>query len=1355
MNSIIKGRLPKAWTLRGIGRLGLAGLIALTTINAFSQATVTTLTDSNHGKAGYKDGNTFSQALFRFPTGIALDPSGTVLFLADCTNNAVRMITSIADKANSMTFSAFTNKNGISHPRSIAIDASTNIYVLNQGSGKDGTVLEFNGNNYINYNVVSLVATNASHLTNATSLALDLKNNLYVTVAGNTVIHITTNGTSTVVGVITNSGTSLRGIVVLQSGILALTDAGNNGIWLMDPANTNVMSNAVKFTGFNGAGDVLGPPAYAAFNRPENIVKAGNGYLVVADFNNNKVKVIDATGNVTRLYGVNSKYWSGQTPGWKDGTVNPNESVDPVQARQPYGLAFGSGGTLYVTEDYYSLLREATGTALPALPPPPPSAPSIYSVTTNYGQVTLTWSPISAATSYNVKRASDPNTNGPFAIIANTTSTTFTDTGVTNGTTYYYVVSALNTGGESPNSAVVTTTPPLPPVPDPQIGFASFNNSSNTSVFTAVSPSSADFNNDTTIVIKGTPLTQTFYSYSTDGSPPVPPANSVQSDYHDGLSYDQVVPYIVSQIAPTLIINAIGKQSGSTNSNSALVKATFNFITGNPVITGNNAAQFKVNDITSNAYFYYTTDGSDPKINPDATQVGPISGTNGITLSLQFPPDTNSMLFQIVAIKPNYQISSVVSQVFSRTNFVANTISFGFGSGEASSAFLGSPGQTFYAPVTMTALPDTTIYSLQFNLTVTNVGTAASITKGAFNFQSMLMKPIVPTPTNFPPGFNLYTPIQPWMFIADASSPPPPSQITNVLGLDFVNLETIDTNNNLLGVGWIERYSETNLYNTLSQTLTTYSMAHDHLFPNSQQPNGVIVGGYGFQIPTNAQVGQQYQIQIGRPSATDDGVGASGSSVYIAAPTNGATSGGSPINALKYVTVTNQLKYIAGSVYPFRWFNAGDFGSSNIVNADVEQVFQSAIYSLNYPPAGSDFFDGMDSCGNIGVLDSDPNDANNGSYTNTFASLNTAQLNALFNANDTTINQIAFGDGMLDVCDVYVTYRRSLDPSLVWFERYWNNGQLVADTNAPNVAAHVASDGAVTKSSPVQPKAQSGSTVPPQVNFTAGDITNCSPGQVVQIPITATIYGSYPLRVLLLNLTVEPLDGSPALTTPVQFTETAPLGSPYTTDSQGYGNYSAVWLNSSIAGLTGTVTLGTLTVTIPAGASANAAYAIHFDHASASPNGLASFPKQTLTGLVTLSSRTNSSYGDGIPDSWRLRWFGTVNNYLSLSNACPSGDGINNWKKYVAGVDPNTANDFPSTSPVKPAPPGSAMAIHWPTVSGKQYVIERTSSACSPAVGPPSAPTPAPASDMEFDDTSSRRGEFLPRADSSVILVVI
>jgi hypothetical protein len=226
-----------------------------------------------------------------------------------------------------------------------------------------------------------------------------------------------------------------------------------------------------------------------------------------------------------------------------------------------------------------------------------------------------------------------------------------------------------------------------------------------------------------------------------------------------------------------------------------------------------------------------------------------------------------------------------------------------------------------------------------------------------------------------------------------------------------------------------------------------------------------------------------------------------------------------------------------------------------------------------------------------------------------------------------------------------------------------------------------------------------------------------------------------------LNLTVVPLDGSPAITQAVQFTPVAGLGQPTITASKYAANYNAAWLNSTISGLTGNTTIGTLTVTIPTAATSSSAYAIHFDHVSASPNGLAIFPKQTLTGLITLSSRTSSTYGDGIPDSWRLRWFGTANNLLSASNACPTSDGINNWKKYVAGVDPNVANNFPSVNPKTPVPSGSTTAIHWPTVSGKQYAIERSAS-LFPGSWTTITTNTGTGTDMEFDDSPAGQTQF-------------
>ncbi|MGD0253457.1 MAG: hypothetical protein ABSC01_12250, partial [Verrucomicrobiota bacterium] len=832
------------------------------------------------------------------------------------------------------------------------------------------------------------------------------------------------------------------------------------------------------------------------------------------------------------------------------------------------------------------------------------------------------------------------------------------------------------------------------------------------------------FNNDIIIAIEGTNGTQTFYTYGPTGTAISNPSstNGATAPYYaDGL-------YTVTDLGvpryPDLTIEAVDVNGDGQS--SSITSARFQFVVGNPLIIGNNASLFTLSDITTNAVYWYSIDGTDPTNAPGTTNyshsfllaTNSPSLTNVVSLNI-----SSNFTFKVRAFRDNYQPSAVVSAAFSTSNFVPNSISFGFASGEASSEFIASPGQTFYAPVTLSILPNTVMYSLQFSLTVTNAGPnpGPSIAPGAFNFGSMLVKPI--------PGVTPieYEPIPPFMFIGDASSPPPPSQIVSYEGTNFINLEIANTNLNLLAVGWLERYTQTNLYNTISQDLIQFSMAHDDVF---LQGNGkVIVGGYTFLVPANAAPGQTYQIQVGRASATSDGVGAPGSSILIFAPTNN-TLGGGTINAIKNVTI-GQIKYIVGDVYPFNWFNAGDFGQGNLVNADVVQVFQSAVYGFNYPPFGSDFYDSMDSCG-LTYVD------NGYGYLQPSAAANE---NVLFDGNDTTINQIAFGDGVLDVCDVYVTYRRSLDPSLTWFRRYWTNDVAhgvsgrVAEI-VPNVAPQLKT----ASSSQSKSQSNASSTNSPQVNFAATDFI-ASAGQTVQIPVTANVFGNYPLRVLMLNLTVNPLDGSPVLTTPVQFTPNSALGSPYTTLSVGNGNYAAVWLDSTIAGLTGNTTLGTLTVTIPANATSMSAYAIHFDHASASPNGIASFPKQTLTGLITLSSRTSSYYNDGIPDSWRLRYFGTIYNLLSVSNACPSGDGINNWKKYVAGVDPNTPNDFPSLNLNTPPPSGTAMSIYWPTVSGKQYAI-LSSASLFPGYWVTNAIITGNGANMEYDDTSTGKVKF-------------
>lgn len=99
--------------------------------------------------------------------------------------------------------------------------------------------------------------------------------------------------------------------------------------------------------------------------------------------------------------------------------------------------------------------------ATPKGPSAPPAPPSGLVATAGDTVVTLAWTASGGATSYYVKRST--TSGGPYTQIAAPTSPTYTDTSLTDGTTYYYVVSAVNSAGESANSAQVSAVPSVPP----------------------------------------------------------------------------------------------------------------------------------------------------------------------------------------------------------------------------------------------------------------------------------------------------------------------------------------------------------------------------------------------------------------------------------------------------------------------------------------------------------------------------------------------------------------------------------------------------------------------------------------------------------------------------------------------------------------------------------------------------------------------------------------------------------------------------------------------------------------------------------------------------------------------------
>ena len=74
--------------------------------------------------------------------------------------------------------------------------------------------------------------------------------------------------------------------------------------------------------------------------------------------------------------------------------------------------------------------------ATPMAAPTAPVPPLNLTATGGNQQVSLAWTASSGATSYNVKRAT--TNGGPYTTVASPAGTSYTDTTVTNGTTYYY-----------------------------------------------------------------------------------------------------------------------------------------------------------------------------------------------------------------------------------------------------------------------------------------------------------------------------------------------------------------------------------------------------------------------------------------------------------------------------------------------------------------------------------------------------------------------------------------------------------------------------------------------------------------------------------------------------------------------------------------------------------------------------------------------------------------------------------------------------------------------------------------------------------------------------------------------------
>ncbi|MGI4790670.1 MAG: protease pro-enzyme activation domain-containing protein [Janthinobacterium lividum] len=111
-------------------------------------------------------------------------------------------------------------------------------------------------------------------------------------------------------------------------------------------------------------------------------------------------------------------------------------------------------------------------------PPPPtvPAAPTALKATPGNAQVALSWTGSSGAATYNLYRSTTTGTETLYK--SGLTATSYTDTGLTNGTAYFYKVAAVNSAGTSALSTEASATPKAAATVTQLLGNPSFENGS-------------------------------------------------------------------------------------------------------------------------------------------------------------------------------------------------------------------------------------------------------------------------------------------------------------------------------------------------------------------------------------------------------------------------------------------------------------------------------------------------------------------------------------------------------------------------------------------------------------------------------------------------------------------------------------------------------------------------------------------------------------------------------------------------------------------------------------------------------------------------------------------------------------
>ncbi|MEQ8175828.1 MAG: hemoblobin-interacting domain-containing protein [Syntrophomonadaceae bacterium] len=430
--------------MRNIRKLNLSTIVLLTCIMmVFSMPAYTAdntvdviSTVAGNGTQGSSDGEGYAvNAQIQTVYGIAVDSAGNLYFPdSEWQNDRIRKI----DTAGriSTVIGAGTDHNFLDTPTAVAVDGAGNLFIADQKNnririiGADGSLSSVDY-----YGIVY-------------AMAVDSSGNLYLADSKYKIISkidAVTKSVSIVAGTNKKGGStgdggpavkakisdSIRGLALDSAGNLYIADSFNQKIRMVD-ASTQIIST-VAGTGTSGFSGDDGPAASAQLSNPQGLAFDGAGNLYIADYNNKRIRKIDAATKIITTFAGNGTYNS---------TMFDGQASD-VAVNYPSGMTFDTtNGKLYFVQGY-SIRVVKPETIDPTVPYWSDKTLTVSDLTA--ASLTLNWNPALddvGVVGYRVYQGSTLLT--PDII----TATSFAVTGLTQNTNYAFTVQAVDGDGK-------------------------------------------------------------------------------------------------------------------------------------------------------------------------------------------------------------------------------------------------------------------------------------------------------------------------------------------------------------------------------------------------------------------------------------------------------------------------------------------------------------------------------------------------------------------------------------------------------------------------------------------------------------------------------------------------------------------------------------------------------------------------------------------------------------------------------------------------------------------------------------------------------------------------------------------